>query len=137
MSLRLIVNPLAENDLFEAEPWHDTQRQGLGTELLDEVTRVFERIARTRESRDPVPRSARRDRQAISVCRRLQAGSQSSDRDRCVSHEPPPEGVANPKGRQKVTATTSGQDGTSPSVTNFGDSHLFALAQVLADRDRT
>ena len=46
MSLKLIINPLAEEDLRDAKAWLDSQRQGLGRELLDEIGLVFERIVR-------------------------------------------------------------------------------------------
>jgi len=47
VSPRLIINPLAEEDLREAKAWHDDQRQGLGTEFIDEITLVFDRIIRS------------------------------------------------------------------------------------------
>jgi len=47
VSPRLIINPLAEEDLREAKAWHDNQRQGLGTELIDEISLVFDRIIRS------------------------------------------------------------------------------------------
>ncbi len=46
MTLKLIINPLAEEDLLNAKAWLDNQRQSLGNELLDEIAVVFERIAR-------------------------------------------------------------------------------------------
>jgi plasmid stabilization system protein ParE len=49
MSLPLIVNPLAEQDLVEAKTWYDEQRQGLGAEFLDCVNDVFDTIRRMPE----------------------------------------------------------------------------------------
>ena len=47
MILPLIVNPEAEADLDEARAWYETQRSGLGDELLDCVREVFNRLRRT------------------------------------------------------------------------------------------
>jgi plasmid stabilization system protein ParE len=47
VSLRLIINPLAEDDLRQAIAWLDSQRGGLGAELLDEIAAVLKRILGT------------------------------------------------------------------------------------------
>lgn len=47
MNLPLIVNPEAEADLDEARIWYEARRPGLGSELLDCVREVFDRIRRT------------------------------------------------------------------------------------------
>lgn len=47
MNLPLIVNPEAEVDLDEAKAWYDAQRLGLGDELLNCVSEVFDRLRRT------------------------------------------------------------------------------------------
>lgn len=40
----LKIRPAAENDLLEAAAWYDGEREGLGDELLDEVTTTLRRI---------------------------------------------------------------------------------------------
>jgi toxin ParE1/3/4 len=44
VSLPLIVNPEAEADLEEARRWYETERVGLGNELIDAVGVVLERV---------------------------------------------------------------------------------------------
>lgn len=44
MSLPLIVNPEAEQDLADAKAWYDGQRDGLGDEFLECVGEAFDRI---------------------------------------------------------------------------------------------
>jgi len=44
MVYRIIVKPEAEQELREALEWYDEQREGLGSELYNEVLEVMERI---------------------------------------------------------------------------------------------
>jgi plasmid stabilization system protein ParE len=44
--LPLIVNPEAEADLADARQWYETERSGLGDELIDAVSNVFARVQR-------------------------------------------------------------------------------------------
>ncbi len=46
MSLPLVVNPEAEEDLADARAWYDRQRAGLGDQLLLCVEEAFDRIRR-------------------------------------------------------------------------------------------
>ena len=45
MTATLVVQPEAEADLKEAYRWYQAQHEGLGHDLLTEVSRVFSRIA--------------------------------------------------------------------------------------------
>lgn len=49
MSRRLIINPLAEDDLSGARDWYETQRDGLGDEFLLCVEETLDRIRRRPE----------------------------------------------------------------------------------------
>ena len=42
MSWRVIIRPKAEADLREARLWYETQRTGLGDELLQEIGRTID-----------------------------------------------------------------------------------------------
>ena len=44
MTVQLIVQPEAENDLREAYRWYEARRPGLGDELMAEVGQAFARI---------------------------------------------------------------------------------------------
>jgi toxin ParE1/3/4 len=49
MSLPLIINPLAENDLAEARAWYEAKQDGLGDEFLlciEEALELIERMPR-------------------------------------------------------------------------------------------
>jgi plasmid stabilization system protein ParE len=49
---RVIIRPNAEADLSEARSWYESQRAGLGDELLDEVDRAV-RLLETDPERRP------------------------------------------------------------------------------------
>jgi toxin ParE1/3/4 len=42
VSWRVIIRPKAEADLREARLWYETQRSGLGDELLQEISRAID-----------------------------------------------------------------------------------------------
>jgi plasmid stabilization system protein ParE len=44
MSLPLVINPLAEDDLEEAKAWYNRQRDGLGDEFLECVDEAVGQI---------------------------------------------------------------------------------------------
>ncbi len=44
MVYRIVVKPEAEQELKRALEWYDEQREGLGSELYNEVLEVMERI---------------------------------------------------------------------------------------------
>ena len=44
MSLRLIIKPKAEDEMFAAAAWYEARRDNLGFEFLAEVDAVFDRI---------------------------------------------------------------------------------------------
>jgi plasmid stabilization system protein ParE len=56
----LIVQPEAEADLQEAYRWYETQRQGLGRDLLTEASRVFLRVAEQPFRHAPIHGETRR-----------------------------------------------------------------------------
>ncbi len=60
MSLPLIVNPEAEEDLAQAKAWYDGQRQGLGEEFLLCVEEAFEGIRRMPTAHNKVFQELRR-----------------------------------------------------------------------------
>lgn len=45
MSRRLVVRPLAEQDLLEAQEWYDGQRPGLGSEFRTAIDDLLQRVA--------------------------------------------------------------------------------------------
>ena len=45
MTLEVRLRPDAEDDLFEAASWYETQRQGLGQQFLDSVTATFSKLS--------------------------------------------------------------------------------------------
>ena len=45
MKYRLIIRPLAERDLREAQLWYEEQRPGLGADFRAAVDNAFERLA--------------------------------------------------------------------------------------------
>jgi hypothetical protein len=44
VSLPLIVNPEAEEDLHSARLWYESEKHGLGDELIEAVERVLQRV---------------------------------------------------------------------------------------------
>jgi toxin ParE1/3/4 len=57
---RVIIRPNAEADLAEARIWYESQRAGLGDELLDEVRRAVSLLADDPERRPFYYRDFRR-----------------------------------------------------------------------------
>jgi plasmid stabilization system protein ParE len=57
---RVIIRPNAEADLSEARAWYESQRAGLGDELLDEVRRTVGLLANDPERRPFYHRDFRR-----------------------------------------------------------------------------
>jgi plasmid stabilization system protein ParE len=57
---RVIIRPNAEADLAEAQAWYESQRAGLGDELLDEVRRAVGLLADDPERRPFYHRDFRR-----------------------------------------------------------------------------
>jgi plasmid stabilization system protein ParE len=51
VSWRVIIRPKAEADLREARLWYNSQRSGLGDDLLDEVKRALELLSEYPEER--------------------------------------------------------------------------------------
>ena len=47
MSRRLIIRPEAESELLTAFDWYEEQSPGLGSELLQELDKLFSRIIET------------------------------------------------------------------------------------------
>ena len=45
MSVRLVVRPEAEAELFAARDWYDNQRVGLGQEFVNEVRETVSEVA--------------------------------------------------------------------------------------------
>lgn len=45
MNYRLIVRPLAERDLGDAQRWYEERRAGLGSDFRAAIDKVFRRIA--------------------------------------------------------------------------------------------
>ena len=60
VTARIIVQPEAEADLVEAFGWYEQRHSGLGHEFLDEIDRVFARIAEHPFSAAQIWREARR-----------------------------------------------------------------------------
>ena len=60
MNWRVIIRPNAEADLSEAQAWYESQRAGLGGELLDEVRRAVGLLADDPECRPFYYRDFRR-----------------------------------------------------------------------------
>lgn len=60
MSRRVIIRPNAEADLQEARRWYETQRAGLGDELLDEVRHAVRLLEEDPERRPVYYRGFRR-----------------------------------------------------------------------------
>ncbi len=56
----LIVQPEAEADIAEARAWYQSQRAGVGDELIDEIDRVFSLILRHPEGYAIVHRKTRK-----------------------------------------------------------------------------
>lgn len=50
MTLRVEFDPLARDELQAAKRWYDTERPGLGEDLLAEVAAAVERLIRLAES---------------------------------------------------------------------------------------
>jgi plasmid stabilization system protein ParE len=57
---RVIIRPNAEADLQEARSWYESQRAGLGEELLDEICRAVRLLAADPERRPFYYRDFRR-----------------------------------------------------------------------------
>jgi plasmid stabilization system protein ParE len=57
---RVIIRPNAEADLAEARAWYESQRAGLGDELLDEICRAVNLLAADPELRPFYYRDFRR-----------------------------------------------------------------------------
>lgn len=60
MSLRLVVRPLAEQDLVETQSWYEEQRPGLGDEFRLTVDRLMGRILERPQLYPKVYRGVRR-----------------------------------------------------------------------------
>ena len=60
MNWRVIIRPNAEADLREARLWYETQRPGLGDELLTEVHAAIRRLGTDPENRPFYYRDFRR-----------------------------------------------------------------------------
>ena len=60
MNRRVIIRPNAEADLREAQAWYESQRAGLGDELLDEIRRAVSLLADDPERRPLYYRDFRR-----------------------------------------------------------------------------
>ena len=45
MTLRLIVDPAAEDDIFDAYRWYEDRRLGLGERFLDSLDDAFQLVA--------------------------------------------------------------------------------------------
>lgn len=60
MSLRLVVRPLAEQDLVETQTWYEEQRPGLGDEFRLTVDRLMGRILERPQLYPEVHRGVRR-----------------------------------------------------------------------------
>ncbi len=60
MSYRLIVRPLAEDDLLESQRWYEAQRSGLGGEFRAAIDGVFTRLVENSEIYPEVYRGLRR-----------------------------------------------------------------------------
>lgn len=53
--MRVELHPEARPELRAAAVWYDEQRDGLGSELVDDVGAAFDRIGRAPESSPPWP----------------------------------------------------------------------------------
>ncbi len=60
MSHGLVVRPLAEQDLLEAQEWYELQRPGLGGEFRGAIDDLLERVADHPRLYPPVYRGLRR-----------------------------------------------------------------------------
>ena len=60
MNWRVIIRPNAEADLAEAQAWYESQRAGLGDELLNEIRRAVSLLADDPERRPFYYRDFRR-----------------------------------------------------------------------------
>lgn len=60
MNWRVIIRPNAEADLQAAQSWYESQRVGLGDELLDEIRRSVRRLESDPERRPFYYRDFRR-----------------------------------------------------------------------------
>ena len=60
MSVPVIVRPLAEQDLFEAQTWYEEQRPGLGSEFRAAVDALLQRIGNAPEMYPLVYKQLRR-----------------------------------------------------------------------------
>jgi plasmid stabilization system protein ParE len=47
VTYRVIVRPLAERDIVDAKTWYDLRRPGLGSEFLDTLDELEERLEQT------------------------------------------------------------------------------------------
>jgi plasmid stabilization system protein ParE len=60
LSFAVQIRRAAELDVAEAQLWYETQRSGLGAELLSEISQVFDRLAETPQIYQIVYRDVRR-----------------------------------------------------------------------------
>ena len=60
MNWRVTIRPNAEADLHEAHAWYESQRAGLGDELLDEIRHAVQRLETDPEHRPFYYRDFRR-----------------------------------------------------------------------------
>jgi len=60
VSWRVIIRPNAEADLLEAQAWYESQRAGLGNELLDEIRHAVQLLETDPERRPLYYRDFRR-----------------------------------------------------------------------------
>ena len=60
MSYQLIVRPLAEDDLLEAQRWYEAQQSGLGGEFRAAIDSVFRRLIENPQLHPLVYRGLRR-----------------------------------------------------------------------------
>ncbi|HEY2585717.1 MAG TPA: type II toxin-antitoxin system RelE/ParE family toxin [Tepidisphaeraceae bacterium] len=58
MTLRVVAE--AEAESFAAAAWYDAQRQGLGTEFLDELSTAFDAIEQNPQRYPEIPSEGRR-----------------------------------------------------------------------------
>ena len=60
MSLVVVVRPLAERDLEDAEDWYESRRKGLGIEFREAIGTAFARMAESPLAHPAVCRDLRR-----------------------------------------------------------------------------
>jgi plasmid stabilization system protein ParE len=60
MTWRVVLRPVAEDEVRDAYDWYEARREGLGGEFLACVDEALERIARMPQAPSPVHRDVRR-----------------------------------------------------------------------------